>query len=355
MVVLEFAWNIQKNMMSAVKGLEKEQNREGKISNPEIDSTKTHLNYDLVQSDLNLYQRIKQRVEEVKPVSRVQKNSIVDCSNIITVPQEQYKEWGAEKSKEYLKEVYNYFCKEFGKENVLSAKVHLDETTPHMHLHFVPVSLEGKLQARSVITRERLNKVHDEAPKYLQELGFDVERGNGKTTNSVEIKEYKAKKLKEEIDEVNKKLKNAQNISAELSKIESHSKALLDKLDKIEVKKALLSDKLTISQEDYSILRQLAAQGESKIVENFKLKNKVAALEKKLDEKSLDEENINVQLSKLNDIELEHYKLERKYKNINIAYNRLEKAVENLKLTEPVKKEMRDMKRRAERNKGIER
>ncbi|MDM0947584.1 MobV family relaxase, partial [Clostridium perfringens] len=156
---MEFAWNTQKNGMSDVKGLEKEQEREGKISNNEIDKNRTHLNYDLVQNELNLYQRVKQRVEEVRPVSRVQKNSVVDYSNIITVPQDQFKEWGIDKSKEYLKEVYNYFCKEFGKENVVSAKVHLDETTPHMHLHFVPVSEEGKLQARKVMTPKRINSI----------------------------------------------------------------------------------------------------------------------------------------------------------------------------------------------------
>ncbi|NFH74508.1 recombinase, partial [Clostridium botulinum] len=95
---MEFAWNTQKNGITDVKGLEKEQERDGKISNKEIDPKKTHLNYDLVQSELNLYQRVKQRVDEVRPVSRVQKNSVVDYSNIITVPQEQFKTWGVEKS-----------------------------------------------------------------------------------------------------------------------------------------------------------------------------------------------------------------------------------------------------------------
>ena len=144
---MEFAWNVQKNNMSDVKGLEKEQNREGYIRNNNIDLEKTHLNYDLVESNLNLYQRVKDRVDEVKGISRVQKNSVVDCSNIITVPKEQSELWGIEKTKKYFKATYDYFCDEFGKENVISAKVHLDETAPHMHLHFVPISLEnGKLQ-----------------------------------------------------------------------------------------------------------------------------------------------------------------------------------------------------------------
>ena len=83
---MEFAWNTQKNKITDIKGKEKEQEREGKITNEEIDLDKTHLNYDLVDSNKNLYQRVKDRVEEVRSVSRIQKNSVVDYSNIITVP-----------------------------------------------------------------------------------------------------------------------------------------------------------------------------------------------------------------------------------------------------------------------------
>ena len=86
---MEFAWNTQKNKITDIMGKEKEQEREGKITNEEIDLDKTHLNYDLVDSNKNLYQRVKDRVEEVRSVSRIQKNSVVDYSNIITVPKYQ--------------------------------------------------------------------------------------------------------------------------------------------------------------------------------------------------------------------------------------------------------------------------
>lgn len=254
---MEFAWNTQKNNMPDVKGLEKEQDREGKISNEEIDLKKTHLNYDLVQSDLNLYQRVKQRVDEVRPVSRIQKNSVVDYSNIITVPKEQLKEWGLEKSKEYLKEVYNYFCKEFGKENVVSAKVHLDETTPHMHLHFVPVSEEGKLQARKVMTPQRINKIHTDAPRYLQERGFEVVRGQGKTEESLEIHKFKAEKIKEDIKGLERNLNALKNDYEAVKDV----KSCIYDIEHIEAKKSFITSKITISEKDYKNLVDLAKQG----------------------------------------------------------------------------------------------
>jgi hypothetical protein len=371
-VVLEFAWNTQKNGIGAVKGLEKEQEREGKISNKEIIPEKTHLNYDLVQSDSNLYQRVKNRVDEVRSASRVQKNSVVDYSNIITVPQEQFKEWGVDKSKDYLKNVYDYFCKEFGKENVVSAKVHLDETTPHMHLHFVPVSEQGKLQARKVMTPQRINKIHSEAPKYLQEMGFDVVRGKGKTDKSLEIKEFKAEKLQEKIDKlenmlvdatnkhnlaveqltkskdkIREQLKKAQeqvkeqyntikNTSEALSKLQEHTNGTLGKLDKIEVKKGLFSDKLTISEQDYSTLVSLAKIGEGKSLENLQLKSKIGALTQKYNA-------MDTEFQRLKGIDLKYFDLQCKHKNLNITFERVEKALDKLDLTDKVNDELKNM------------
>ncbi|MED3821962.1 MobV family relaxase, partial [Priestia aryabhattai] len=147
---MELAWNAQKNQITDVKGKENEQERKGEIRNDDIDLERTKNNYDLVESEKNLYQRVKQRVDELKENgSRVQKNSVVMYSNILTVPQEQAEKWGEQKTDDYFKACYEFFCEEFGKENVVSGKIHKDETAPHMHLHFVPVNKEnGKLQAR---------------------------------------------------------------------------------------------------------------------------------------------------------------------------------------------------------------
>lgn len=306
---MEFAWNTGKNKMSDVKGKEKEQDREGKISNDEIDRKKTYLNYDLVESNKNLYQRVKSRVEEVRPVSRVQKNSVVDYSNIITVPKEQFKNWGIEKSKEYLKEVYNYFCKEFGKENVVSAKIHLDENSPHMHLHFVPVSETGKLQARSVMTPARINKIHTEAPKYLQEKGFDVERGTGKTEKSLEIHRFKAEKLKEDVNILEYKLKA---LTSDL-KSSQVAKGQMDHLDSIEYKKSPLGAKISLKESDFKILLDSAKGNIKSFVEIDKLERDLERIEKK--SCGLGDENKNLK-DEIKKLKSDNKDLQKKYDKI---------------------------------------
>ncbi|XZM35541.1 MobV family relaxase (plasmid) [Clostridium perfringens] len=271
---MEFAWNAQKNKMSDIKGKENEQERKGLIRNKDIDLSKTHLNYDLVESNFNLYQRIKKRVEEVRENSRIQKNSVVDVSNIITLNKEQFEEWGKDKSKEYFREVYNYFCDEFGKENVVSAKVHMDETTPHMHLHFVPIK-DGKLQCRSVLNQSRFNKVHTNAPKYLQEKGFNVVRGNGKT------------KERGNIDNIHEYKKEIENIlSNELKNLkidlEAHRGALNEILDleHLEYKKTLLTGEIKLKNDMFD---SMVNSIKNLTIENNDLKENLKSKDKKIE------------------------------------------------------------------------
>src|SRR5699024_2415494 len=122
-------------------------------------------------------------------------------------PENQAEVWGEERTKQYFEACKDYFSKEFGKENVVSAKVHLDETATHMHLHFVPFNKEtGKLQARVAMDKKKTNQINNELPKFLRERGFVVERGTGKTKdkNIENVHEYKETQKK--IDEKKKEL-----------------------------------------------------------------------------------------------------------------------------------------------------
>lgn len=266
---MELAWNTQKNQMNDVKGKEMEQERKGTISNEDIDLDKTENNYDLVEDERTLHQRVKNRVDELKESgSRVQKNSVVMYSNILTVPEEQAKVWGEEKTDDYFKACYDFFSKEFGIENVVSAKVHKDETAPHMHLHFVPVNKEnGRLQARVSMNKAKINYIHDELPKFLQERGFDVVRGKGRTEKNIEnIHEYKEikalegkieqekKELNKELEEI--KLNKQPLVNIKKVKERSFEKGIREKNKRVEVPLKDF-DKLIASAKENEKLRKI--------------------------------------------------------------------------------------------------
>ncbi len=52
---------------------------------------------------------------------------------------------------QWAKDVYGFVCREFGEENVASFIVHLDETGPHAHCVFVPLTADGRLCSKEVL------------------------------------------------------------------------------------------------------------------------------------------------------------------------------------------------------------
>lgn len=217
-----FSWNAQKSKMSDIKGKEKEQERKGRLRNKEIDLEKTKYNYDLIHREKNLYQTVKGRVEDLKENgSRVQVNSVVAYSNIFTIEGSYAEKIGGDGIKKYFQTITDYFKEKFGDENVVSAKVHLDETNPHMHLHFLPVNQEnGRLQARSVMTRQRMNQMHEEIPRRLRENGFEVVRGSSAHKTYIkDVHEFKVKKADADIEQLEQKKQEKEDQLKDIEKI----------------------------------------------------------------------------------------------------------------------------------------
>lgn len=135
-----------------------------------IDTTKTHLNYRLdPNADPNEF--ITQRLSEIKVQRRADVK--VYCSWVLTVPQNLPQE----KHKEFFESAYRFFSADYGAKNIVMASVHLDETTPHMHLGFVPVVREKKNQkklgqekvsAKELLTRTYMKNLHKRLKNALE-------------------------------------------------------------------------------------------------------------------------------------------------------------------------------------------
>lgn len=63
------------------------------------------------------------------------------CKFIITSDKEFFKNIGEKETERYFQTAHNFVAnyKSLSEKYILSSKVHLDETTPHLHLVFVPV------------------------------------------------------------------------------------------------------------------------------------------------------------------------------------------------------------------------
>ena len=165
-----------------------------KYSNKNIDLSKTSQNYHLKRPIENTYYKEYKRLIEQNNLyeGQIHKNSIYACEMILTSDSSFFDKIGQEETKRYFKECYNFVSnyQGLGEENIISAVVHLDEESPHMHLVYIPVINSFDRVGnpiRKINSREfwkgksSYKKLQDEFHKYITYKGFDLKRGKENT------------------------------------------------------------------------------------------------------------------------------------------------------------------------------
>ena len=201
-----------------VFGLQKHNQRENEnYSNIDIDKARILLNYDLVnKNDINYIKKIKTIIEANRRSERaIRKDATVYCECIVSSDGTFFENLTEDKQKEFFKSSLEYLKNKIGEEFIISANVHLDETTPHMHVGFVPI-IENSLSAKKLIDRKFLREVQDQLPAYLKNLGFDIQRGiEGSKRKHKDVKEFK-KELEREVENKCKDINTIENYKNEL-------------------------------------------------------------------------------------------------------------------------------------------
>lgn len=294
-------------------------------SNKNIDNTLSSENVQLVENyNNNLYGAVKDRIREVYTGKKaIRKDAVATVGVVCSASSEFFENKSKAESVQYFKDCKEFFENKVGKENIVCAKIHFDEKTPHMHLYFVPLTSDGRLSAKEVCNREFLRDMQRELPLYLQEKGHDVERGLEDSTNEhISKKKYEINLQRAEIDkQIQKILEEEKKLKEKKEKLTLEEEKLynLEQLmENVQERKSLLyKDKITISmdKEIYKSFLNYAREGyeylkhavntekkfesyekvmierknelEKKCVflekENEKLKNKKSELEKKLE------------------------------------------------------------------------
>lgn len=209
--------------------------------NQEIDHSKTYLNYNLAPEHKNMtdYEFMKKRCEEFKILKRKDVNWLV--SWVITMPAD----YTGNKAL-FFKEAYNFMENRYGKENVVSSYVHLDETSPHMHFCFVPVIFDKKKQeykvnAKQCINKIELKQIHPQMQEYLEKkLQTKVNILNGATAEGNKTIEQLKKEEKIKKKAISELIKNP---PAEIRQ------AVIEQLPE-EQKESIIEEEIEIVKED---------------------------------------------------------------------------------------------------------
>ena len=189
-------------------------------SNKDIDPTRTHLNFWCKKNELTYIKEFDKMKKGYDLKGTIRSNSNIMCEMMITSDNAFFNKIGLEETKRYFKESYKFVCNYNNLEEkyIVSAAVHLDETTPHMHLVYIPVvhtkDKEGKEIDKICCRdfwkgRDSYRQLQNAFHKYITSKGFDLERG-------LPVEETGAKH--EKIEDL-KKLTNFENTKKVLNNI----------------------------------------------------------------------------------------------------------------------------------------
>ncbi len=175
-------------------------------TNKDIDVSKSYMNYYIKKNELNYVKEFDKLKEKYDLKGQIRSNSIIVCEMVITSDSNFFNKIGEKETRRYFEESYKFVCNynNLGERNILSAVVHLDEGSPHMHLVYVPVIHSKDKDGNNIDKiccrefwkgRDSYRNLQNAYWSYVKSKGFDLERGlpaEETKREHLDIKEYKA-------------------------------------------------------------------------------------------------------------------------------------------------------------------
>ena len=307
-----------------LKGIFRHNERRNKnYSNENIDKEKSYLNYSLKSPQYSYEKEFDRIREKYNLKGQIKTVSNIACEYIITSDHDYFENIGEEETKRYFETAYRFVAeyKDLGEQYIMSATVHRDEATPHMHLIFLPVVHTTDKKGNPIDklacsefwkAKDSYRQLQDAFYKYMVENGFDLQRGLPKEETNREhysVEEFKKitnfKQTKEILKNIKLELPDVPNIDD--IKMARWSKKRDEKiLEEIIKPKDDLINKLY--QDNWLMHQQLLRQ--EKMVE------KATKYEKERNKIIEDNENLHSEVEQIKkDYKQKEFDIEWKYKS----------------------------------------
>ena len=329
-----------------LKGIYRHNERRNKnYSNKNINQELSYLNYSLKDCKHSYEKEFELIKEKYNLKGQIKSVSNIVCEYIITSDKEFFNSIGAEETKRYFETAYEFVCdyKNLGEQYILSAKVHMDEETPHMHLVFIPVVHTQDKKGNNIDKiacsefwkeKDSYRQLQDSFYNYIKVNNFNLERGKEGGRVHLSVEEYKKltgfENSKTVLQDIELQLPDVPNIK-------NFSKIMLGRDEKIEELIIKPKDKLIekLHEENCSLHHELYKQcrlvdkaekyekeRQSILAENKEIKGQLETLEKDYSIK-LQQEIRKVE----NKYEDEIYHLEKENSFLRKVINTFEKTV----------------------------
>lgn len=291
---------IAKIKASGVTGIQIHDKREKdgiSHTNEDIDWTKSSENIDLLQQKENFRTVVSNRISELDLKRRPRSDATIMCQCLITSDNTFFRNMNRHEQNDFFKQSLDFIKKKYGEKNLVSATVHYDERTPHMHVNFVPVTEDGRLSAKDLFSPNSLRMLQNDYNRFVRENGYDLQRGElDSKKKHLDVEEYKIETRYKELKDKKKELDDLENIDKSVSLKAEKGKIVYSTKDVDAIKKQNKSLKISNDKK------------ESEIKE---LKGNVKTTLKKLVEAQGMLQDIQVPLMRLKDLESENRALEK--------------------------------------------
>lgn len=324
---------MEKRNASNIVGMFKHNERKNEnYSNEDINRELSSQNYQLIECD-SYKEKINQEIKERYKVNKsIRKDAVLCVETVFTSDKEFFDKLTPEQEKIYFEKSVEFLKEQFGEKNIIFATVHKDETTPHLHAGFIPMTDDGRLSYKNFVnSKYDLIKLQDKYFEKMVEFFPELERGqNSKETKARHLanQEYKIqqkeKAMELQLEQINK---NAMELEEKKKKLEAKKERLkledekLYELDNVlkhvEEKKKLFKNETIVSmdKEIYKSLLKYAREGEGYLKKLLELEENVEKLEKEnlnylVENKSLSDRNMVLESKKISlELELQEYRL----------------------------------------------
>ena len=153
-----------------------ERTKEEYASNPDIDKSRSHLNFHLLEPDRKYRAEAERQIKDAG--CRTRSDSVRLVEALVTVTPEFFKGKKKAEIKAYFQEALDFIREHQDQKTIISAVVHMDEKTPHMHLSFVPLTADGRLCAKEIVgNKKKLTQWQDRFWEHMVKKYPDLERG----------------------------------------------------------------------------------------------------------------------------------------------------------------------------------
>ena len=327
-----------------LKGIYRHNERKNKnYSNENIDKDKSYLNYSIKSPKYRYDKEFDRLKEEYNLKGQIKVVSNIACEYIITSDKQFFDEIGEEETKRYFETAYNFVAeyKNLGEQYIMSAKVHMDEETPHMHLVFLPVVHTTDRKGNNIDklacsefwkAKDSYRQLQNAFFEYMESNGFDLKRGLPKEETNREhytVKEYKNitnfEKTKETLKSIKLELPEVPDLKDIKKVMIGRDEKILN--DIIKPKDKLIEE---LYQDNVTLHKELSKQAKTieeaekyqnerdKIIaDNEELNNTVKILEKEYKRKS---DTLDIKFNNKKDelekkFEYKTYDIENQYKS----------------------------------------